>query len=598
MYKGLLNKLLLILGFILITGIGIQAQNPSYLDSLETVYDNGRYSPDEELSLLAKLAVNHHSNADKKLFFSQALITASETQEAFDLLITAYVEQGTAYGLKSDMDESLESYITAAEYAAKYDEQKKLGGIYITIADVLSVIDNHEEAISYYKDGIDILKSENDSVNLASAYLNLGDEFFIREKFDSALVYTQLSEILFSDLDHRIGLAYSLGNKGMIYAKMNQDLAAENEMNKAMGLMENQGVFEPIATYLIHLSDIFLKNKDTDRALRYAQKSLAIAKEHGFKEQMSDATFQIHEIYEELNNIALSFEYYKEHIRYRDSVMNFANVQEMADIRSDFEVSQKQIEVDLLNQEKKNKELVNKAMKIILGLISIILLTLFWFYKSISKEKKRADNLLLNILPDETASELKSTGKVKAKRFDSVSVLFADFKGFTSYSSTLSPEDLVKSLDLYFSKFDELVGKYHLEKIKTIGDAYMCSGGLPFVTDDHAIKIVRLALDMVKFTKMELESENIQNQFDIRIGVNTGPVVAGVVGFKKFAYDIWGDTVNIASRMESNSIPGRVNISQTTYELVKDHFDCEARGEIDVKNKGLMQMYFVNGAKN
>ncbi len=570
-------------------------QNSTYLDSLEMVYEHAQISSEEELVLLSELAINHHSDAVKKLSFSQAYIKAAEKQEAFDLLINAYIEQGNAFALKSNMDASLKSYISAAEYAVKYNEPHLLGDIYITIADVLSVINNHLESVKYYQDGIAVLKEEKDSINLASAYLNLGDEYFLREKLDSALEYTQRAEGLFSKLNHPIGLAYSLGNKGMILAKTNKDRAAENEMNKAMAILEHQGVYHPIATYLISLSDIFLKNDDMDRALRYAQKSLDISKERGFKEQLSDAAHQMHDVYEALGNPALALTHFKEYIQYRDSVMNMDNVQEMADMRSDFEIAQKQTELDLAIQERKNKELVNRTMKIILGLISILLLALIWFYRSISREKKRGDHLLLNILPDETASELKKTGKVEAKHFDSVSVLFADFKGFTSYSSTLSPEDLVKSLDVYFSKFDELVEKYGLEKIKTIGDAYMCAGGLPFVTKDHAIKIVQLALDMIAFTKSEMESAHIQKPFDIRIGINTGPVVAGVVGFKKFAYDIWGDTVNIASRMESNSSPGRVNISQATYDLVKHHFDCEPRGEIDVKNKGPMQMYYVKG---
>lgn len=217
----------------------------------------------------------------------------------------------------------------------------------------------------------------------------------------------------------------------------------------------------------------------------------------------------------------------------------------------------------------------------------------------IEEEKNRSENLLLNILPEETALELKQNGKVKAKQFDSVSVMFTDFKNFTQHSQNLTPEVLVNSVDYYFSKFDEIIEKYGLEKIKTIGDAYMCAGGLPFPDKKHSTKIIQAAFEITKFVEESKKNKNKDiAHFDIRIGINTGSVVAGVVGTKKFAYDIWGDAVNVASRMESASESGKINISQNTYELIKDKYKCEYRGEIEVKNKGLMKMYFVNSSKN
>jgi len=154
-------------------------------------------------------------------------------------------------------------------------------------------------------------------------------------------------------------------------------------------------------------------------------------------------------------------------------------------------------------------------------------------------------------------------------------------------------------VDYYFSKFDEIMEKYGMEKIKTIGDAYMAAGGLPFQTNDHPFKMILAAFEIVQFieeTKQHKQKDI--THFDIRIGINTGPIVAGVVGIHKFAYDIWGDTVNVASRMETLSNPGRINISENTYELVKDVFQCKYRGEIEVKNRGMMKMYFVNGIKD
>ncbi len=360
-------------------------------------------------------------------------------------------------------------------------------------------------------------------------------------------------------------------------------------------MLEELGDYYPICVYLTFMSDIYAQRGDWDAAFGFAHKSLDLANQHSLKEQISDAYLKLSELYEKRGLAPESLKYYKNYITFRDSVTNIDVVQEIANQR----VAQKQIEVDLLNQKKANQQTIFIAMIIIAGHTIILSLTLYWYYRTISREKKRSENLLLNILPAETAEELKQNGRVQAKKFESVTVLFTDFKDFTRYSASLTPENLVRSVDYYFSKFDEVVGKHGLEKIKTMGDSYMCAGGLHYHKADHALKMVQASFEMVQIMEesKKNDSDNIMS-YDIRIGINTGPVVAGVVGTKKFAYDIWGDTVNVASRMESNSEPGKINISQNTYVLIKDTFDCEYRGEIEVKNKGMMKMHYVNNTKD
>ncbi len=215
--------------------------------------------------------------------------------------------------------------------------------------------------------------------------------------------------------------------------------------------------------------------------------------------------------------------------------------------------------------------------------------------RELEAEKQVSEDLLLNILPAQTAEELKKNGTAKAKRHETVTVFFSDFKDFSKIAEQMEPEQLVAEIDHCFRAFDDIAGRFKLEKIKTIGDAYMCTAGLQDDGKKAARRIVEAALEMQKFMRTHAEERRLLNRplFEARIGLHTGPVVAGIVGSKKFAYDIWGDTVNIASRMESHGEVGRVNISQSTYELIKDDFACEHRGKSEVKNKGEVDMYFV-----
>jgi class 3 adenylate cyclase/putative methionine-R-sulfoxide reductase with GAF domain len=217
-------------------------------------------------------------------------------------------------------------------------------------------------------------------------------------------------------------------------------------------------------------------------------------------------------------------------------------------------------------------------------------------YEQVKQERARAESLLLSILPEQVATELKQKGSVTPASIGSVSVLFTDFVGFTGIAESMSPWELIKELDGCFSQFDEICRRNGLEKLKTIGDAYMCAGGLPIVNHTHPVDACLTALEFLHFMEglQYIKQERGSTFWRLRMGLHTGPVTAGVIGKAKFAYDIWGDTVNIASRMESSGSPGRINISGHTHELVKGFFECEYRGKVAAKNKGELDMYFLN----
>ncbi len=214
---------------------------------------------------------------------------------------------------------------------------------------------------------------------------------------------------------------------------------------------------------------------------------------------------------------------------------------------------------------------------------------------SVLNEKEKSDRLVADLFPKGTAEEIKLKGRAESKKFEMATVLFSDIQGFTKIAEEMNPEVLIDELDKFFFHFDSVVEKYNIEKIKTIGDAYMAAGGIPVKNSSNPVEVVLAGIEM-QYYMNDLKKKKTEI-WDLRIGIHTGPIISGVVGHKKLSYDIWGDTVNTASRMESSGEPGKVNISGTTYSLVKEFFICEYRGKLPVKYKGNIDMYFVNGLR-
>lgn len=579
------------------------AQDPEQSDSLKDVY----YSKSEnqtDLEMLLNIAKNE-VDPDSVYKYSTLLITNAKIIGDDEKTYAGYHQLGNGLRLQGDFKEALKAYFKSLNYANKITDNKGVAYTNIEIGNVYSLIGNTANADIYYNKGIDELRKEEDSKSFGSAIFNVGDEYIRIGNLEKAEILTKEAKLIFEKVDYPLGIAYCLGNLGRINAGLGKDDLAEENLNTAIALLEELNAHNAIAEFLVSLSDVYSEKGDTDKAFEYASRSLEISKKYGFKNYIANAYAKLSELYEEIGYTAKSFQYYKDYITYRDSVRNLESISEMANLRTNFEISQKQTEVDLLSQQKKNQQ--NIVIGVLVALFLLMLLV-FGLYRRnnyirrtnliIEKEKNRSEHLLRNILPQGTVLELMETGKVQAKKFEEVSVLFTDFESFTQYSESLSPEELVKTVDFYFTKFDKIIEKHGLEKIKTIGDSYMCAAGVPFPMKDHAKKIMYAALEILDFVEeSKKDNQALAAQFEIRIGINSGSLIAGVVGSKKFAYDIWGDTVNMASRMESYSESGKINISENTYKLVKGDFSCKERGKIEVKNKGMVPMYFVENIK-
>lgn len=582
--------------------VNVMAQNQKEADKLKEKYYSGNY--DETQFRILTLISENETNPDSALYYANQILKIASRIQSRDSSLYAfrngYLSKGNAFLFKGDNPNAIKSFLKSLDYAKQMNDRRSTAYLQISIADTYAVMENNTSAELYYNKGIDLMrlgKTPKEKRDLASALLNKGDWLFTIERYEESLQHFKESDSICELIGYQLGNAYNLGNIGLVYAAQNKDSLAESNINKAISLLEELEDFYPVSVYLTYLADIYASKDDLDQAFKYAYRSLELAKEYGLKDQISDANLKLSELFENTNNHKTSLKHYKDFITYRDSVRNIKAVQNIAN-----EVTQRQLaENKLLIQKRKNQRIIIWSTVGVLFLTSLLAYGLFKRHKFvkatnkiIAAEKDRSDKLLLNILPEETAQELKDKGRVEAKKFPSVTVLFTDFKGFTSYAENLSPEKLVKTIDHYFSEFDNIMEKYGLEKIKTIGDAYMAVGGLSYDHVNQAKEMILAAKEMNAFVTKAKHDNFTDATFDIRIGINTGPVVAGVVGSKKFAYDIWGDTVNIASRMESNSEAGRINISEDTYKIIKDDFECEYRGKIAVKNRGEMEMYFVN----
>ena len=520
--------------------------------------------------------------------------------------------------------QALEYYLRSLRIAEKLNNPMRIASALVNVAAVYAEeIRDYEKTMSYYNQAIPYLKILNDTGISKSVLLGIGQQYFKKgeeyedvkgnevkakenyenalKKFEEALPVTENS---FYYVENLILIGQTLNKLGKI------DKAIEYLDKAHKVATENDQRFE-IVKLLVEKGNIY-KNTNSKKAINMFKEAELMAKDMKLTYELKDIYEGISQAYINKGDFKNGYEYQVKYVSQKDSIFNVETDDKVRGLQFDFDLQKKEDEIGLLEKEAQILELNEKRQKIvkyitfvIAGLILLLSISLFRRYKYVRKtnriieeEKNRSENLLLNILPEETALELKENGKVQAKKFDSVTVLFTDFEGFTRYADNLSPEKLVETIDFYFSKFDEIVAKYDLEKIKTIGDAYMCAGGLPFPTEDHAHKMILAAFEIAEFVHDTKKNEDATEKiFDIRIGVNTGPVVSGVVGSTKFAYDIWGDTVNVASRMESMSELGKINISESTYNLVKDAFECEYRGEIKAKNRGKLKMYFVNKIK-
>lgn len=509
---------------------------------------------------------------------------------------------GTICFEKGDLTNALINYLESIKIQERENYSEGLVGNYQNIGNVFNQLGNIEKAIIYYEKSLDISKTVKFELDEAMVKLNLGELYIDIGNIDLArkVLTSGLELSMKLNQNHLIAFAYLY--LGQLEFEINNLDKSFDYFKIAYDKAKSESLLDVLASAANSLAEILIINGELKSSKTYLDEVekllplLQIPRE-------SAQFFRVKSNYfSKTGELKKELEAFKEYIVFRDSVYNEKAIRETTKNEVEYFFEMKQLsdslefvrKTELQNIRIEKGSLVRRYLTILASLLILIVIGVIISNRKISEEKTKSDNLLLNILPSETAKELKQKGEVDAQRFDEVTVLFADFKEFTKLSKDIEPVQLVKSIDFYFKGFDQITTKYKLEKIKTIGDAYMCAGGLPTVNQTHAKDVICSAKEMIELVKKEYNTKDDLVHFEIRIGVHTGPVVAGIVGIKKWQYDIWGDTVNIAARMESNSLPGMINVSEATYEKIKGEFPCKYRGEIEIKNRGFINMYFVS----
>lgn len=568
--------------------------------------------------------------------------------KCYDKIASIFYYQGDYVDALSAFDRSITSYKQINYKTGIASAVNNKGAIY-------SMLGNYPKALNHYKKAVKLNETLNNKKQTASTVQNIGGIYLEMGDYEKAMSYFQIARKTYERISDKKTLSQVLNAIGEIYIRKKDYTLAMVHFDSALRLAKEVDDGQRILEAIFKLGEIFELQDNFKKSLVYHEQALQLAKKlkntlyqsrsliaiglvsyklgkkqlaivnckEGLKIATAIKTVApqkaacdcLYKVYKSLSQANSALAYYEQSVSLQDSLQARQTSGDL--LHMEFE---KQILLDSIVQVEKETKLqirhgqeVAKKVKqrnylIISGCFVLVIAGGLWNRLNFAKkskarlqvEKDLSEHLLLNILPQEIANELKEKGYVDAQDFEKASILFTDFKSFTETASKLSPQQLVEEINVCFKAFDAIMETYNIEKIKTIGDAYMAAGGLP-KPDTKAVKnTISAALDLQEFiTKRKIKNAS-QNRpaFEMRVGIHVGPIVAGIVGIKKFQYDIWGDTVNTASRIESNGAVGKVNISQDTYQLVRNEQDLafEYRGKITAKGKGELEMYFVRKA--
>ena len=615
-------------------------------DSLWRIYQDPSRDSTVRIEALHRLARFFiANNPDSAYQLAQTEQSFAESMRDSNWIAFSLNLQGGALTASNDFPAALDRFYRMLDIRVAMKDTSGIAAAYNNIGNIYFYKGDYSGAIDFYTRSLHYEELKPKQSGLASSYLNIGSVYALQQEYDDALDYFKKALKLFRQIEDQNGIASALANMGNAYRSLDSLDLAMSSYHEAEQLMTELKDDYGLSMTFLNLAELHRLKGDTDRmfdyfrrcevirqqlkdefglgilwtargtaydilgrqreALAECEKGLKVAEKFEALKEQQDACDCLYQAHKGLKQDKLALAYYERRDQLQDSMARDETLSKLRIMEFRKQVTQdslaREAEKEVLAQKHKQQLRQSKRVRNVgliggAGLLVLSIMLYRLFYKT-RASKAQSDHVLENILPADIAEQLKATGKVDAREFDDVTILFTDFVNFTLTSAQMRPQELVDELNAIYSGFDAIVSGYGIEKIKSIGDAYMAAGGLPQHDDTSVRNTVLAALDMQAFINTRNAQRKLDGQeaFEMRAGIHTGPVVAGIIGVKKFQYDVWGDTVNTANRMETNGAPGEVNISATTYQILKDDpgFVFEARNAIQVKGKGEMQMYFV-----
>jgi len=534
-------------------------------------------------------SIDDYGNALKNFEKAQEIFEDYEHQQG---LAYSLNNIGTVYESLGDYNKALDFYLQSLRLHENEKNLEEIAVSYNNIGSINVKLNNPDDALKYYIQSLQIneqLEKKNaiaDNLNnIGSFFLNHGYPKDSKDYFEASL---EISESL--NAESKMATAYS--NLALVYEGFQDyDKAFENYEN-AYDLYEIVRDAEGMISIQNNLGTLHNKLEEYDEALSYHEEALNLSKEFQYTEGLKSSLKNIAHDYQMKGDYQLANRYLILYSELKDTLQNQEISLKFADMQTLYETEKKDQQIELQQEDIAAKERRTRILIWILSAISFVTLIVIGLSIIIAKERAKSEKLLLNILPRKVADTLKKKGKADSEMYENVTIYFSDIINFTKLSSGLEPDYLINELNDIFTICDNIMENNSCERIKTIGDAYMAVCGMPQANPNHAENIVRAAQEIL--VALNKRNETSEVKWTIRTGVHTGKVVGGVVGIKKYIYDVFGDAINTASRIEANGESMKINLSETTYNLIKDKFTFQQRELLDIKGKGVIQMYFVD----
>ncbi len=570
------------------------------------------YTAAEALVMLGELKTQKGDFVNALAPYQEALDYWQRLEHS-ERVVTSLLAIGNVHWRTGNYDVALTNCLNALSLAERLQNNALIADALHQLGIINDLLGNYTVALEHHRRALALREALADQAGIADSLNNIGIIHYLLGEYKKALENYIQSLAIRKKINDEQGIAKSLNNVGLAYKSLEQNDEALTYFQEALVMRERLADKYEIANISNNIAALYIKKQNHAKAVQYLVRGLQQSTEANSKDLIRENYELFSNLYAAQGNFEAALAYYKLATEAKDSVLNEKSQKAIVDMQTKYETEKKEQEITLLRKDNEIQQLDLQQQALLRnslfgGLLFIVILAFVMFNRYrfekranlkleeannlIRQEKEKSDQLLLNILPSRVANDLKETGKTEPESFENVTVYFSDVVGFTNLSSQLEPKFLIDELNDIFTAFDNIVESHQCERVKTIGDAYLCVCGMPTPNPRHAHNMVRSAVEIIQY--MNERNKRSEIQWRIRIGIHTGKVVGGVVGVKKYIYDVFGDTINTASRMESNSEPMRINISQSTYELIKDDFPITPRGHLAVKGKGEMSMYFVN----